>query len=288
MAIDGAEKPIPSVEWSNVSPGYFRTMGIPLVQGRYFAYTDRQGAESVAIVNEAFAARYCPDRGCLGQRIKNWTKDKDLMTVVGVVGDTRPTLEEQAVPELFLPFLQAPDPRMSIVVQANGDPMDVSATVRAQILAMDRNVPPYDMLPLQQRLEAATEPRWVNTLLLGTFAALAVVLGFIGVYGLLSYSVTQRMHEVGVRTALGAQRKDIVIMIVRQGLLLVAAGEAIGVGGAFLLNGTMKSMVFHIKPTDVYTYTAVIVGWLLIGLLAGCVPAYKAATIDPLMILRSE
>jgi putative ABC transport system permease protein len=288
VAIEGRLEKIPSVSYAAVSPDYFRTLGIPLVQGRYFADADGEGSPTVAIVSQSFARRYFPSQNCLGKRVENWLHENEWTTIVGVVGDVREELESEVSPEVYLSYLQAGEPHMTLVVRTAGDPMGWAAAVRTQIASLDQDQPPHDLVTLEELKARSLAPRRVNMLLLGAFAALGLVLGSMGIYGVVSYSVSQRTHEIGIRMAMGAGQRGVLYLIVGRGLLLVVAGEALGLAGALTLNRVISSMVFRVATTDLFTYAGVALVWTAVALLAYYVPARRATKLDPVVALRYE
>jgi len=287
VTIEGRPETV-SIWYRMVSSDYFRTLGIPLLQGRYFTDSDRDGRPTVAIVNESFARRYFPDGNCLGSRVENLLQENDRTTIVGVVGDARPWLENEASPEIYLSYLQAVRSNMELAVRTVGNPKNLVSAVRSQIASVDKDQPPYNLLTLQERRAEEFTPRRVNTLLLGAFAGLALVLGSIGIYGVISYSVSQRTHEIGIRMALGAEQEDVLSLIVKQGLWLVVAGEVLGLAAALALNKVISALVFQVSTTDTFTYVGVLLVWTAVALVACYVPARRATKVDPTVALRCE
>ncbi|MBZ5535792.1 MAG: ABC transporter permease [Acidobacteriia bacterium] len=288
LSIEGRNESIANLSYSVVSSDYFRTMSIPLKQGRYFTDSDREGSPSVLIVNESFARHFFPDGDCLGRRVESWIGKNNWMTIVGVVSDVRDGLESEASPGMYCSYLQASEPHMTVLVRTVGDPMDLAAAVRSQIAGIDKSQPSYDLMDLEERRTKSLGPRRVNMLLFGSFAALALVLGAVGIFGVVSYSVSQRTHEIGVRMALGAGGIDVVSLVLGRVLLLVIVGEAVGLAGALALNKVIASMVFRVATTDPLTYAGVSFLWIMVALLACCLPARRATKVDPMVALRSE
>jgi len=288
LNIEGQPESDSTISWGAVSSDYFRTLGIPLLRGRYFTDSDREGPSAVAIVNRSFTRRYFPDGNYLGRRVESWVQKNDWLTIVGVVGDVRPDLESEASPEMYLPYLQAGEDHMMLLVRTAGNPMNLAAAVRSQIASVDKDQPPYDFLTMEERRGAEFTSRRVNMLLLGAFAGLALVLGSIGIYGVISYSVSQRTHEIGIRMALGAEQEDVLSLIVRQGLWLVIAGEVLGLAAALALNKTISALVFQVSTTDLFTYAGVSLVWTALAVIACYVPARRATTVDPIVALHCE
>jgi putative ABC transport system permease protein len=290
MAVEGRAEKIPIAYYASVSPEYFRTMGIPLVQGAYFGNGDREGSPSVAIVNESFARRYFPGEMCLGRRVESWVRKDDWLTIVGIVGDVRGLvgLERDPEPEIYVPYLQAGEPYMTLLVRTAGNPMLWAAAVRSQVASVDKDQPPHDMMTLEEARAESLTPRRVTMLLLGAFAILGMILASVGIYGVLSYSVSHRTHELGVRMALGAGQGGILKLVVGQGLFLAFLGIGIGLAASLALTRVLQTMLFGITPTDPATFFAV--GLLLAGvaLLACYIPARRATKVDPMVALRHE
>jgi putative ABC transport system permease protein len=288
LAVEGRSEEIPSASYATISPGYFRTLGIPFKQGRDFANSDRDGAPSVAIVNESFARRYFPNESCLGRRVSSWVHGKDWLSIVGVVGDVRDEVEKEPNPEIFLPYLQDGEPSMTLFVRTAGNPRLWEGAVRTQVANVDKDQPAHDFATLQEVEAASHTSRRVNLLLLSAFAGLGLILASVGIYGVVSYSVSHRTHEIGVRMALGAGRAGILKLVIGQGLYLALIGIAIGLAASLAMTRVLQNMLFGIKPTDPATFFAV--GLLLSGvaLLACYIPARRATKVDPIVALRYE
>ena len=274
-----------------VSPDYFRTMGIPLREGRTFTATDNLTAPPVVIINENMARHIWPNESAVGKRFKYGRQDSDapLMTVVGVVADMRRTGFDSPVRyETFRPHTQRAVGFLTLVVRTAGDPLQLVPAVRAQIKAIDAEQPVFEVASMDQLLGSMVAQRRFSMALLGTFAGLALVLGVVGVYGVTSYLVAQRTREVGVRLALGAQPGQVVGMVVRQGMVVAAAGLVVGLLGAVAATRLMTGLLYGVSPHDVWTLAAVTVVIGLATLAANWVPALRAAHVDPLTALRSE
>jgi len=277
--------------YNAISPDYFQTMMIPLRKGRSFSERDVRGSQNVAIVNETLARRYFGNEDVLGKRItlEDHPKEADWMTVVGVVGDTKPReLHSEAVAELYMPFDQQPEPGMALMIRsANIDP-GVATAVRSEVLALDKNQPVYSIRKLDSVLsESVATPRF-RTLLLGVFAGVALILAAVGIYGVISYAVSQRTQEIGIRMALGAQAADVLKLVVKGGMTLALIGVGLGLVGAFALTRLMTTLLFGVKPTDGATFATVSVGLIVVALFACFIPARRATKVDPLVALRYE
>ncbi len=286
--LEGRQDNIPMARYSMVSPDYFHTMGIPLLQGRNFTDADREGSPGVVLVNESFARRYLPGENCLGRKIESWIHKGDWLTIVGVVGDVRSWAEREPDPEMYVSYLQAGEPHMTVLVRTAGDPMYWAAAIRKQVASVDKDQPPHDVATLDKLETATFTPRRVNLFLLGAFAALGLILAAVGIYGVVSYSVSQRTHEIGVRMALGAERGDVLKVIVWQGLRSVLIGTAIGVAASLALTRFLQTLLFGVKPTDPATFIAVSLILAGVALLATYLPARRATKIDPMVALRYE
>lgn len=286
--LEGRTEPVDSADLEVISTGYFGTMQIPWRAGRDFTEQDRAGAPVVAIVNETFARRFCPEGRCLGRRVEHWKDPNQWMTIVGVAGDTRASMERPVEPVLFVPYLQGEAPSMTLVIRTAGEPMTMAAAVRAQLAAIDRNQPPSDVMSLDDLRGQWIAGRRASMLLLAAFALLALVLGCIGIYGVVAYSANRRTHEIGIRMALGARESDVLTLITRQTLALIALGELVGLGAALALNRVLETLVVGIPTTDPLTYLGACLLWTTVALLACYVPARRGAQVEPMMALHCE
>jgi putative ABC transport system permease protein len=288
LAVEGRSEDVGGASYATISPDYFRTMGIPLKQGRDFADSDRDGSPSVAIVNESFARRYFPNEVCLGRRVSSWVHRKDWLTIVGVVGDVRDEVEKEPNPEIFLPYLQDGEPSMTLFVHTAGNPRLWEGAVRRQVASVDKDQPPHDFATLEQLQAASHTSRRVNLLLLSTFAGLGLILASVGIYGVVSYSVSQRTHEIGVRTALGAGQGAVLKLVVVQGLRSALIGTGVGLAASFGVTRFLQSLLYAVKPADPATYLVAALLWIAIALLACYIPARRATKVDPMVALRYE
>jgi putative ABC transport system permease protein len=272
-------------------------MGIPLRAGRYLTEQDSANAPRVAVVNEAMAKKLFPNEAAIGKRI--WSpglgmgminaNEKRIATIVGVVGDVKHLgLEQVAQPEIYIPYSQNAPGSLSLVIRIKGDPRDVIAGARHQVAAIDASLALYDVMTMERRLSNLVAPRRFTLLLLGVFASLALVLASVGVYGVISYLVAQRAHEVGIRMALGAQKRDVMRLFVGQGMAMVVIGAAIGLLGALALTRVMTSLLFGVTPADPLTFACVALSLVSVSLLACYLPARRATKIDPIVALRDE
>ena len=288
LAVDGRSEKIPIAFVANISPDYFRAMGISLKQGRYFGDADRDGAPSVAIVNESFARRYFPNEICLGRRLDSWVHKNDWLTIVGVVGDVRAWAEADPRPQIYVPYLQAGEPYMTLLVHTAGNPRLWEGAVRRQIASVDKDQPVHDLATLEELQAGSLTPRRVNMLLLSAFAALGLILASVGIYGVVSYSVSQRTHEMGVRMALGAEQAAVLKLVVGQGVRSALIGTGVGLAASFGVTRFLQSMLFGVKPADPATFLLAALLWIAVALLACYIPARRATKVDPTVALRYE
>ena len=290
--------PIFHADWRPVSPGYFATLGVPLLRGREFATTDRAGGTEVAVVDQSFAERFWPGQDPLGQRIKlaRPSNKGGWLTIVGVVGNVRNFgLDADSTEQVYTPFAQTPFEFVSLVARTESDPLALAPRLRDEVRALDRDLPVDAIKPMSEVLDDSIAGRRSYALLFGAFATVALTLVAVGVYGVMAYSVAQRVQEIGIRMALGAPRTAVVKMVVRQGLMLAGVGIVLGLAltglvsrlfssfGAFL-----SSLLFGVGVADALTFTAVTLGLLALALLATWLPARRATRIDPMVALRWE
>ena len=275
-----------------VSPGYFATVGIPLVRGRVFGAADRVGNARTMVVSEETVRRYFPEEDPIGKHIDfGWNRDGDHLSgeIVGVVGDVRQHgLSEEVTPHIYAAWDQWPIDEITVVMRSRGDPAVALKAARATVLSLDRDLPVYDAFTLETMVDRALgQPRFY-VLLLSIFAALAVVLAVVGIYGVIAYTVQQRTREIGIRIALGASRERVVAMVVRRGLILALAGIAFGSAGAYAVSRVLQSLLFGVGARDPFTFGAVAALLGGVALLASWLPARRAARVDPLAAMRAE
>jgi putative ABC transport system permease protein len=286
---DAADADRPFASFATVSPNYFRTVGIPLIAGRTFSNRDRAPAPPVVIVNAALARRYWTGDDALGRRIRMDDDEGNWMTVVGVVGDSRSLgLDQAPAPMFYLPMSQLTLPFMSIVVRDAAGPAAVASAVRSALRAVDPELPIGTVRPLRDVVNAAVaEPRF-RTTLVGAFAVMALVLAAVGVYGLISYGVALRTREIGIRVALGAQPRQVLLPVIREGLLLMLAGITLGAIGSLAATRLLAGLLFEVNATDPLTFLAAALALLATGLIASYVPSRRTLNVDPLTALRAE
>jgi putative ABC transport system permease protein len=292
LTIEGRDFPpaqTPSASYRRILPNYFSVMGIPLKQGREFDERDT-GAEKVVIINEGMARRFWPEGDAIGKRIKvGPPQNEPWLTIVGVAGDVRNIgLEADARLATYEPHAQRPWSSMTLAIRTEADPLSLSAAVRGELRSIEKDLLIRALSTMDERIWLSVAPRRFNMTLLAVFAALALSLAAVGVYGVMSFTVTQRTHEIGVRMALGAQSGAVLKLIVGQGLKLALIGVAIGLAAAFALTRWMEDLLFDVSPTDSWTYGVVAALLLLVALFACWVPARRAAKVDPMVALRQE
>jgi putative ABC transport system permease protein len=288
-----------NVRFKRIDPGYFDALRIPLLAGRGMTDRDRDGARRVVVVNQALAARLADVAGMkdpVGQAVQlhcpnyvqKGTARKDV-EIVGVIRSERvagPGVPDPAV--VYVPLAQVPNPEVNLIVRAQGDPVSVVATIREAVRQVDPNLPLGDIATMQQirerTLSGASRPAW----LIGAFAAVAALLAALGLYGVLSHAVTQQRREIGIRMALGARSRDVLAHVLWNALTMIMVGLALGMLGAFALTRVMKSLLFGVSPVDPLALAVACVSMTLIGLLAGFLPASRAARVDPITTLRDE
>ena len=276
------------VGWINtVSPRYFKTLGIPMLLGRSFTARDTKSAPKVAIVNQTFARQYFGGENPLGRHIG--FGDTNGIAIVGVVRDGKYKDVREKTPELvYVPFQQNPDPAMTLQVRTVGDAAKVTAAVRREVQVVDANVPVYKVRTLEAQLdESLSQERLVATLS-SWFGAFALLLAAIGLFGVLAYNVTRRTNEIGLRMALGAERGGVIWMVLREALLLVGVGVAIGVPLALVLAQSVSSLLYGLKPTDSLAISAAAVILFVVAAIASYLPARRASRVDPMVALRYE
>jgi putative ABC transport system permease protein len=289
------KKSLDAAFFTGVSLEFHHTMGIELKRGRLFTPADQDPTRPVAIVNEAMARHYWPDQEVLGKRFKWGPEDNSRawITIVGVSGDVRQSnLAAHVSPGVYMPILAMPQDSavsgLNLVVRTAADPTAVIANLREIVRSLDPEVPMFQVRPMDEVLSESVAPRRFNMLLLAAFAGLALLLASIGIYGVMSYSVSQYTHEIGIRMALGARAADVLQLIVRQGMLLVAAGLAIGLAGALALTRVMSSLLFDVEPADPLTFAAVSALLAAVAFAASYIPARRATRVDPMVALRYE
>ncbi|HEV2419212.1 MAG TPA: ABC transporter permease [Terriglobia bacterium] len=272
-----------------ISADYFGTMGIRLLKGRAFSEDDGPGAQPVLIINRRLAQILFRNRDPLGQHISLASDRAEWMEVIGVVSATRGgTLEEEPGLEMFVPYLQQPPFGMTLVVRTKSHPELLGGALRKAVQQVDKDQPVFDVVTMDEVIADAMAPRWFKLVLLGLFALLALALAAIGIYGVLSYGAAQRTHEFGIRMALGAQKRDVLRIVLGRGMGLALTGISIGIVGALGLTRFLSSLLYGVTPTDPLTLGVVSLILLGVALLACYIPARRAAKVDPMVALRHE
>ena len=277
----------PQASFNQVSEDYFRVMEIPLREGRFFNAHDVKGTPPIVIIDETLARRQFPGEDPLGKHLRLGENSREI---VGVVGATRRyNLSDDPIPRTYIPYQQENWRSMTLVVRAqSGDPMSLAPAIRRELSTIDKDQPIHSFKPLAESVAEWVTPQRFSTLLLAAFAALAAALAAIGIYGVISYSVTQRTHEIGVRVALGAQRRDVLRLVVGRGMTLTIIGVALGLVASFALTRLLRSLLFGVSATDPLTFVSVSLLLTVVALLACYLPARKATKVDPMIALRYE
>jgi putative ABC transport system permease protein len=275
-----------------ISANYFKAMGIPVLKGRELSESDHEKSERVVIINNSFAQRFFADEDPIGKRMKMGTEPESpgpWMTVIGIVGDVKHTeIDEDAKPEIYLPYLQAPQSVMTMAIRTTGNPELFAEILRREVQAIDQDQPLAKVATIDQLIDRSMARRRFNMLLLGTFAAVALLLASLGIYGVMSYTVTQNTREIGIRMALGAQSNNVLRLVIGQGMALAVIGVAIGIAGSFGLTRLMESLLFGVAATDMVTFIAIPAILSIVALLACYLPARRATKVDPMISLRHE
>lgn len=272
-----------------VAGQYFKAIGIPILRGRTFTAQDTEDAPRVCIVNETLARRFFPGEEAVGKRIKH---GDELVTIVGVAGDVKQyELSQKPDDQLYFPHKQNPWATMSLVARTTtGDPTRLAAAARNEIWAIDREQPVYNVRTME-RVIAESDAVWLQRLwglLFGVLSGVALMLAIIGVYGVVSYSVSRRTHEIGIRMALGARGADVLRLVVGQGLILISIGIAVGLAGAFLITQALASLLYGVTTTDPLTFVFAPLALVIVALIASFIPARRATKVDPMVALRHE
>jgi putative ABC transport system permease protein len=284
----------PSAEFFAAGVDYFKTMGIPILKGRDFDNRDKHGSTPVIIISESFVRQHFPNEDPVGKRIKPGIstyedEDSTYREIIGVVGDVRNrNLNTEPRPAYYLPQTQLPFSQMVAVVKTTSDPRSLISAVTKQVSAMDQDVPVFSVKSMPEYLSTSVAGPRFSTTLLSIFAAVALVLTVVGLYGVMSYSVAQRTNEIGIRLALGAQSRDVLLMIVKQGGALILLGLVIGLVGAYLATKLIESLLFGVTAKDPFTFAAVALLLAIVALLACYIPALRATKVDPMDALRCE
>jgi predicted permease len=275
------------VQGSSVTPEYFHLLGIPLLRGRLFTEWDIESAPRVALVNQAFARTWWPDEDPLGKRIKLGRAATSWTTVVGVVTDARTeSLEDANIPQVYLSSWQSTDKELAIFLRGRLDPADLPQQARDMVQSLDRELPVFGAQRLPDVVSGSLAQRRFSMEIVLLFALTALLLAGIGVYGTISYIVSERTRDIGIRIALGAQRKTILHMVLSQGLTLALAGAAVGLAGAWIVSHLMAGLLYGVSPSDPLTFISLTVVLVMVALAACYIPARRAMRVDPIVALR--
>src|SRR5262245_11647161 len=278
----------PVVRYNMAIPNYFETIGIPLIKGRLFNERDQLNTPRVFIINQTMARRFWPDQDPIGKQIKT-DANSPVGTVIGVVGDAKHyLLEEEAQPQMYEAYSQAPGIFATVVVRTTVEPMSLAEPVRQAVWKVDSDQPMWKLRTLESLIDRSMADKRFLMVLMGVFAALAMALTVIGLYGVMSYAVSQRTQEIGIRMALGAGARDIQRMVLRQGMTLVLIGVAIGLAASWTLTRLMANLLFGVSATDPLTFSSIPLLLAVVALLACWIPARRATKVDPIVALRYE
>jgi putative ABC transport system permease protein len=283
-----AEGKSPRADFRIATPGYFETMEIPLIKGRVLGDQDREDAPRVAIVNQVFSDRLLPGEDPIGKRVRFGGSRGDV-EIVGVIGPVRHHgLDAEPRPEIYVPFRQLQYGGMTVVARTAGDPLQLAAPIKSEIFALDPGLPVARIATVTSLLSGSVAARRFNLLLLEGFATLALILAAVGIYGVISYNVSQRTRETGIRIALGARTTDVIGGVLRDGLGMTALGLAAGLLGAVALSRVLRGLLFEVTPGDPVALAGAAGLLLAVALVACTIPARRATRVDPIIALRSE
>jgi putative ABC transport system permease protein len=272
-----------------VSTKFFETMRIPLIRGRLFNEQDATGSPPVVVIDEEFAKKWFPNQDPIGKRIKRGPDSAPWITVVGVVGHAaHEGLDAEKRIQYYFPFKQMGGRFITVAIRTTGDPMSVVSTARQAVHSVDRDQPLSGIATMETLIEQSMGQRKLSMILLGVFSGIALLLASIGIYGVMSYAVTQRTRELGIRMALGAARPRVLALVVSQGMALALTGVVIGLAGAYALTRFLASQLYSVKPTDPSTFALVTAALATTALAATLIPALRATRVDPVVALRDE
>jgi putative ABC transport system permease protein len=289
----GPDEPGPHGDPHMITPNYFEAMGIPLLRGRYFTDADSKDSLPVAIIDQTLAEQYWPDQDPIGKRIAAFFDgprgQRHWREIVGVVGHVKQYgLDGKSKVQYYFPQTQSPQNDMFLIIRTASDPRGMVAAIRGTLDSIDKDQPIYKVTPYEQMVSNSTSQKRFSMFLLGVFAALALLLAAVGIYGVMSYAVTQRTHEVGIRMALGAQQSDVLALVVKQGMLMTLIGVGIGLVGAFVATQIMTSLLFGVGTHDPLTFAGISLLLGSVALIASFIPARRATKVDPMIALRYE
>jgi putative ABC transport system permease protein len=276
----------PDEEIRGITPDYFRVLQTPLLKGRFFTEADTADSPPVVIVNQVFAKKYFGKGEALGKRISRDDTNPTWMTIVGVVADIKHrSLDTEAQPEYYLPHTQGPDREMVLAVRSAQDARTLARTIREELRNIDPDIPLANVRTLDAVVADSIGPRRLSIVLLCTFSGIALLLASVGMYGVISFLVVQRTHEIGVRMALGAQRSDVLKMVIGHAAKLLLIGAAIGLPIAFCSSSALRTLLYQVSPFDISIFLIVPMMLAAVGLLASYIPAVRATRADPVTAL---
>jgi putative ABC transport system permease protein len=282
----------PNANRRSINPDFFQAMGMKLIEGRVFTEQDTANSQPVVIINETMARQFWQGEEVLGKRVRLGSGDNNTspwLVIVGVVEDIKhQTLKAPARQEMYFPFMQLPTRYLAIAIRTAGEPLKLTPQVRSAVLEIDKDQPVGNVNTMEELMAQTITADRLTLQALGVFAGLAVLLAVVGIYGVMSYTVTQRTNEIGIRMALGAQTRNVLWLIFKQGMALALTGIAIGLVGARALTGLLEKILFEVSAADTSTFIVVSLLLTAVALIACAIPAHKAATVDPLVALRYE
>ena len=280
---------LPEILTNSVWPRYFETMGIPLVEGRDFSLQDDKEETRVVIVNESFARRFWPGENAVGKRLSQGGPDRPFWEIVGVVKDSKYfTIGEDPQPFVYFPSMRDYDGDAPLVARTTGNPESLIGAIRHEVRQLDANLPVYDAKTMSEHMRLSLFPLRTGAWVAGSFAFLALMLAGLGIYGVMSYGVSQRTRELGIRMALGAEAGDVLRLVIRRGMLLALIGLTIGLIGAWALTRLMTSVLVGVRATDTVTFAGVSLLLSVVVFFACYFPARRATKVDPMNALRQE
>ena len=292
MIIEGRQtqsSEAPLVDESIVTPEYFHLMGMTLRRGRMFNDLDKDDVEAVALINESMAQTLWPNEDPIGKHVKLSRRTAVWTTIVGIVANARTeSLETVNVPQIYTNLYQRGAKHLAIFLRGHLDAATIPDEVRKQVQSVDPTLPVFGAEMLTETVSTSLDQRRFSLEIVVLFALTALILAAIGIYGVISYFVNERIHEIGIRLALGAERKNILRMILRQGMTLAFVGAGIGLAGALMVSQSMGNVLYGVKPTDPVTFVAVILLFIVVAFLACYLPARRAMKVDPIVALRCD
>ena len=284
-----APQDVPSAEYYSVSSDYFQTMRMRLMKGRAFTEYDSANANKVAIINESMVRKFFPHEDPIGRRMNITNGYQASREIIGIIGDVKTGgIDAPVASQMYVPILQEPDNSLIVTVRGGNNPLSLVGALRSQVQEIDPTQPIANVKTMDEVMASSIAPRRLTMVLLGIFAAVALILAAVGIYGVMSYSVTQRTHEIGIRMALGAKVVDVLKMVIGQGMLLTLAGLVIGLIGALGLSWLIESLLFGVSSRDPWTFFAISGLLTLVALFAVYLPARRAAKTDPIIALRFD